>query len=95
MNRGAGLVRLEMRSRERVMAGWCWVSAAAVVDSEAAMFSFGYGVYGFWDISITVGCSLRVDQEDLIVHCRLVRNMEVRNIWVAGMRRILLYIGLE
>lgn len=31
---GAVLVRLEMRCRSRVMAGWCWVSAAVVIVED-------------------------------------------------------------
>lgn len=54
MDRGAGLMRLEMRRRSGVMAGWCWVSAAAAavaVGSEAGISAvwgcevFGLSVY--------------------------------------------------
>lgn len=63
MDRGAGLERLEMRSRLRVTAGWCWVSAAAfaaaVADSgtDIVLFYFGYGVCGSLGKSVSrLGC---------------------------------------
>lgn len=52
MVRGAGLVRLEMRCRSRVMAGWCWVSAAAVMVEDSGVdilaFVFVVGVLSLW-----------------------------------------------